>query len=98
MYNKLFSIGPVTVYGYGLMIGIGILCAFLVAYIRAKKQGLDPEIVFGLGIAGLFGGVIGAKLLFCLIEIKAFLANPLMFLASEGFVVYGGIIADDQQA
>ena len=29
MHNELFSIGPVTIYGYGLMIAIGIFAAYL---------------------------------------------------------------------
>ena len=28
MYNDWFSIGPITVHGYGAMIAIGILAAF----------------------------------------------------------------------
>ncbi|MDY2653864.1 MAG: prolipoprotein diacylglyceryl transferase, partial [Eisenbergiella porci] len=43
MKNELFSIGPFTVYGYGLMIGIGIIAAYLTAESRAKKLKLDPE-------------------------------------------------------
>ena len=39
MYNELFHIGPFTVYGYGLMIGIGILVAYFTAEKRAKKRG-----------------------------------------------------------
>ncbi len=30
MKNELFSIGPFTVYGYGLMIAIGIIAAYFV--------------------------------------------------------------------
>lgn len=92
MYNELFSIGPVTVYGYGLMIGLGVLCAFLVAWIRAKKHHIDPDMVFGMGVVCLIGGMIGAKVLYVLIEFKAFLADPASFFSAEGFVVYGGII------
>ncbi len=92
MHNELFSIGPVTIYGYGVMISIGVLCAFLIAYKRAKKRNLDPDIVFGVGIAGLVAGMIGAKVLYCLIDFRAFLADPLLILSSGGFVVYGGII------
>ena len=29
MHNELFTIGSVTIYGYGLMIGIGIIAALL---------------------------------------------------------------------
>ena len=66
MKYKLFEIGPVTVYSYGLMIAIGIVLAFLVAESRAKKRGLNGDDIYGLGILGLIGGVIGAKLLFFL--------------------------------
>lgn len=37
MKNELLSIGPFTIYGYGLMIGIGIVAAYLVTEYRAKK-------------------------------------------------------------
>lgn len=42
-------------------------------------------------IALLFG-FIGAKLLFCIVEFKRILANPMEILSGSGFVVYGGII------
>ena len=66
MKYKLFEIGPITVYSYGLMIAIGIVLAFLVAETRAKKRGLNGEDIYGLGILGLIGGVIGANYCFSL--------------------------------
>lgn len=39
MKNELFSIGPFTVYGYGLMIAIGIIAAYLAGEYRAKNMG-----------------------------------------------------------
>ena len=48
MYNDLFSIGPLTIHGYGLMTAIGILSAYFTAEYRAKKKGLKPEKIFGL--------------------------------------------------
>lgn len=93
MKYKLFEIGSVTLYSYGLMIAIGIVLAFLVAESRAKKRGLNGDDIYGLGILGLIGGVIGAKLLFFLTEIDSILENPKIMLSfSEGFVVYGGIL------
>lgn len=93
MKYKLFDIGPVSIYGYGLMIAIGILAAFYTADIRAKKQGLNGDHVYGLGFLGLIIGMLGAKALFYITEIKEVIANPKMLLNfSEGFVVYGGII------
>lgn len=93
MKYKLFDIGPFSIYSYGAMIAIGIVAAFFTADFRAKKCGLDGDHVYGLGFTGLAGGILGAKLLFYITEIKEVIANPKMLLNfSEGFVVYGGII------
>ena len=45
MLRELFHIGPVTVYGYGLMIAIGVITCVLVAMRRAKTYGVDPDIL-----------------------------------------------------
>lgn len=93
MKNELIKIGPITLYGYGLMIGIGILAAYMVAEYRAKKLNLKYERIFALTIWCLIGGILGAKLLFYITQIKEIVANPKVILdVSEGFVVYGGII------
>ena len=42
MKNELLTIGPFTVYGYGLMIAIGILAGCLTAEYRAgKREGIE---------------------------------------------------------
>lgn len=93
MHNDLFSIGPFTVHGYGLMIAIGVLVALFVGEARAKKRNMDADALYPLTFLCAVFGFVGAKLLFCIVEFKAFLANPLSVLSSNGFVVYGGIIA-----
>jgi phosphatidylglycerol---prolipoprotein diacylglyceryl transferase len=92
MHNDLFNIGPITIHGYGLMIAIGIACALLVAGRRAKKRKLNDDIVYGLGLAVLIFGFVGAKLLFCIVELSSIIASPKLILSGDGFVVYGGII------
>lgn len=93
MYNDLFSIGPFTAHGYGLMIAIGALGAYLVAEKRAKKKGLNYELIFNLFIWCLVGGILGAKLLYYIVEIKSIMKDPKLLLdIAGGFVVYGGII------
>lgn len=93
MKIDLFSIGPFTVHGYGLMIGIGVLCCILMGMKRAKKYGLSEDAVTDIAILGLIAGFLGAKLLYLIVEWKRFVKDPLDVLGSEGFVVYGGIIA-----
>ncbi|MCI8889086.1 MAG: prolipoprotein diacylglyceryl transferase [Hungatella sp.] len=93
MKNDLFSIGGFTLHGYGLMIGIGFLSAYLLSDYRAKKKGLDPDHVFGLALWAIVIGLISAKLLYYLTTIDQIIKNPRLLLdIANGFVVYGGII------
>lgn len=92
MYNDIISIGPITIHGYGLMIAIGILAAMFIGDARAKKRGLQSDEIYNLTLVCAFFGFLGAKLLFCIVEWRQFIQNPLSLLKSSGFVVYGGII------
>lgn len=93
MKNDLFSIGPLTIHGYGLMIALGIVVCVVMGTYRAKKHGYKEDAVLEIAIFSVLAGFLGAKLLFVLVEFDRFLENPMQVLGSEGFVVYGGIIA-----
>lgn len=93
MWNDWFSIGPVTVHGYGVMIAIGVMVALVTGIKRAPKFGLDPDHIFNITIYCLIFGMLGAKLLYGIVEIKSVIKDPSLLLSGEGFVVYGGIIA-----
>ena len=89
----LFELGPIKVYGYGLMIAIGVFAAFCMAEYRAKKLGLEPERVWPLGIWCAIGGFLGAKLLYVITEWQNLFKGQMTFRdVMYGFVVYGGII------
>ena len=93
MKTDLFSIGSLTVHGYGLMIGIGFILAMLLAEYRAKRLGLREEAIIDITIIAGAAGFLGAKLLYVIVEFDEFIKNPKAVLGSAGFVVYGGIIA-----
>lgn len=94
MKMDLCSIGPITIHGYGFMIGIGVLVCIALGVYRAKKTGVIPEeVVLDIAIYGLVSGFLGAKLLYVIVEFEHFLKDPMSVLGSEGFVVYGGIVA-----
>ncbi len=93
MKNELLTIGPVTVYGYGLMIAIGVLAAYFLGEFRAKRRKWDYDIVFGVTMWAMIGGVLGAKLLYIITDIKNIIANPSILLDfGNGLVIYGGLI------
>ncbi len=92
MYNEILSIGPITIHGYGLMIGIGVAIALLMGDYRAKKKGLNGDLIYGLTITTVVLGFLCARILFIITEWKDFLQDPLSFITGSGFVVYGGIV------
>ena len=92
MYNDLFSIGGLTVHGYGLCIGIGIAAALLLIWRRAEERKFDVQSVNTLILLILAAGFAGPKLFFVFAHWNEFCADPLGTLGSEGFVVYGGIV------
>lgn len=92
MKNELLKIGPLTLYGYGFMIAIGVLAAWLVVEQRARKLQLACEHIFYLVLWCVLGGFASAKILSWITEWKEVIRNPLGMFSSDGFVVYGGII------
>lgn len=92
MHNDLFSIGPLTIHGYGLMIGIGVFFAMMAGLWLAKKKKLSGDEILSFTILCVFLGFLSAKVLYCIVEWKYFIKDPLSVLGSDGFVVYGGII------
>ena len=93
MKETLFEIGTLKVNSYGLLIAIGVLAAFFLAEKRAPKKGLNQDQVFDLGIWCAVGGILGAKLLFFIVEFDTIMASGDIFhRLADGFVVYGGII------
>ncbi|MEX0975343.1 MAG: prolipoprotein diacylglyceryl transferase [Bacillota bacterium] len=63
MHPILFSIGPVTLYTYGLMLGLGFAAGVYVSSRRAESRGYSSDSLFWLFILLLIGGVVGGRLM-----------------------------------
>jgi len=51
MYPRLFELGPITVYTYGVLLAAAYLFGLKLAMVRAKARGLDANRVLDLGIS-----------------------------------------------
>jgi phosphatidylglycerol:prolipoprotein diacylglycerol transferase len=94
VHPELFSIGPVTVYSYGVLLAASYLLGLWLAMRRAKRWGLDPHRVLDLGIYIIIAALIGAKLLLLIVDFDQFSrsVSDLLSLARSGGVFYGGLI------
>ena len=63
MFNKI-TLGPITVYMYGLMIAIGFASALFLCNYRGKKRGLSEDTIFGIFLCALIGGMVGCRLIY----------------------------------
>jgi phosphatidylglycerol:prolipoprotein diacylglycerol transferase len=94
VYPELFSVGPITVYSYGVLLAASYLLGLWLAMRRAKQWGLDPSRVLDLGIYIIIAALIGAKLLLLIVDFDQFSRSTadLLSLARSGGVFYGGLI------
>jgi len=88
-----YSVGPLTIHTFGLMMALGFLAAGAVAYFEFRRKGLNPENVYWLTIAAAVGGLIGAKVHYLLLHTDELRGDPLASAFSgAGLVWYGGLI------
>jgi phosphatidylglycerol:prolipoprotein diacylglycerol transferase len=94
MYPRLFELGPLAVYSYGVLLAAAYLAGLRLAMVRARSRGLDSARILDLGIVIIVSAFIGAKLLLVLTDLPRFVSRPgeLREVARSGGVFYGGLI------
>ena len=93
MYPELLTIGPITIYSYGLMLGIAFFTANILITQELKRQGKNTAIATGVTMIALVAGVAGAKLFHVLENWNEFLRTPAATMFSSGGLTwYGGFL------
>jgi len=89
--------GHWTVYSYGVLLAVAYLVALGTAVSRAGRAGIDRGRVMDLGVYLIIAALVGAKLMFVLVDFRSFGSGPREFLSLTLFraagVFYGGLIA-----
>ena len=97
MRQVLFTIpifGGLKVFGYGTMLVLAFVSSTWLAYWRAERERLDPEVIGDMSFWVFLFGLIGARLFYCIEywgdEIKS-LWDVVQYWKG-GIVYYGGIV------
>lgn len=95
MHPDLFSIGPLTVHTYGVLIAIGFVTGLMVAIKTGKKYGIDPQRIMDISFLLIIMGIIGSRIAYILMNLSYYSANPLeIFKIWQGGLVFsGGLLA-----
>ena len=89
------------IYGYGLMMVLGFICAIALAARRARKLGENHHVISSIGLLALIGGVLGARLAYVIerwderfAPLRRIGKDPFMEIlniSSGGLIYYGGV-------
>ncbi len=95
MIPSLFTIGPFTVYGYGLFVALGFLFGTLYTVRAASRDGISRDVSLDVIVWVFVAGLLGARVLYILTDLDYYLASPLLMLKvwEGGLVYYGGFLA-----
>ncbi len=93
MHPKLFTIGPFTIYSYGLMLGIGFILASIFLTKELRRKGLDSNLGSTITLLAIIFGIAGSKLLYLIENWSYASRDPLgMAFSPGGLTWYGGFI------
>ncbi|MCL2874525.1 MAG: prolipoprotein diacylglyceryl transferase [Defluviitaleaceae bacterium] len=93
--REAFSLFGLSVYWYGLLITLGVLCGVLYAYYEAKRTGQDPNNYMDFAIIAIITCIIGARIYYVMFSWELYRDNiwAIFNLRLGGLAIYGVIIA-----
>ncbi|MEA3321481.1 MAG: prolipoprotein diacylglyceryl transferase [Bacillota bacterium] len=88
------EIGPLTVYWYGIIIGIGGVLGYILATKQAKRLGFDKDIFADLLLCALPIALISARIYYVIFKWDYFSKNPSEIIAiwEGGIAIHGALI------
>ena len=88
-----FSIFDFDVYWYAIMITLGLIAAFAYGYFARKKFGYTVDHLTDTALAGIIGGIVGARVYFVLFSLGNY-DNffDMINIRDGGLAIYGGVI------
>ena len=87
-----FSIGPLTVRWYGIMVALAAIVLFAITFRELKRLGVSTDIMYGLFPCAIVGAIIGARLFHVVDYWDYYVTHPGEIIGFAGLSLYGAII------
>lgn len=90
----LFSLGPVSIHWYGLMMALSFIIGSYLLIKNGVKKGINEEALWALCVFVIIGGVVGARLIYVLTNLADFAHDPLEAIRIDrgGLAFHGGLL------
>ncbi len=95
MYPIICTIGPISIYSYGVTLAIAVIvCSFLLSR-DAHRLGISSDVVFDFVFWVVVSGIFGARAFFVLLNFQYFAHNPfeIIMIHKGGLAWQGSLIA-----
>jgi len=93
MHPVLFRIGSFPIALYGVMIAVGMIIAVFLVLRLARRLGVKDDVVIDIVFYSVIAGMIGARILYIIVNFKDFVNHPLFYIFNrQGFVLWGGVL------
>lgn len=96
MHPHLIEFGRFALPTYGVLAAVGLILGLLLNVNLAVRDGINEDKAWNLGVTAILSAILGAKILFVVIEWDYYAAHPRMLLdvsfIQSGGVYYGGLI------
>ncbi|MCL4425543.1 MAG: prolipoprotein diacylglyceryl transferase [Firmicutes bacterium] len=94
MHPIVFSFGSFEVHTWGVMFALAFLLGTALAMLEAGRRGLDPNLILDLALYTSVAAIVGARLLFVLLEWPYYSGNPIsvLWIREGGLSLHGGLL------
>ncbi|MFC1544852.1 prolipoprotein diacylglyceryl transferase [Gemmatimonadota bacterium] len=94
MHPVIFSLGPLEIKSYGVMLAISFLAGYLVARKRAEHRGIGPEALLDLCFWILLSAIVGSRAFYIATHWEQYADNPLgaFSIWEGGLSMMGGVL------
>jgi len=89
-----FSIGPIDVHWYGIILGTAALVGLLLAVQEGKRYGLKPEFFMDILLIGALLAIVCARIYYVAFQWENYRNDPIKIFAiwEGGIAIYGALI------
>ncbi|RPJ58184.1 MAG: prolipoprotein diacylglyceryl transferase [Dehalococcoidia bacterium] len=88
----LFTFGTFEIRWYGVMVTMAVIVLIGISLLEAKRRNIPQDTIWDIGLWGVVGGIVGARLLHIIDKWEYYINHPEQLLNFAGLAVWGAVL------